>query len=632
MKIKTLLTLGVLLTALSANAFTIGKINYDIIDEANSLVQIGEASGDAVYTNISSSDLQSKVTYNGKTYSVIGVGAGAFAAGTLSGNLVLPEGIIYIDEFAFERTTGNGITIPASVTMLSEYAFLSNKLASFAVASDNPEFAALQTTQSNTAYTFLTNKTQDCIIAAPGQVKKSGGFSIFGGGNVTTVTIPNQITKIADNAFYGNTTLTAITLHKGINYFGRECFCECTALKSATLLNPNAYYGDAVFADDQAITSVSLPDGMPEIPRHMFFCCSGITRITLPSSIKSIRIMGLSNTSISSINLPDGLELLDSCALQGTNLTSINLKNVKKLGNQCFSQCTSLASITGGDKLEEIGSTCFTNTALKDAQIPANVKRMYGGAYFRCTTLTSATIPATLEYTQRNPFTGCTQLPEVKVAAGAQHYAEFDSCLYEIREGKPYKLVCMPQARANKVMYLRPGTEVVGEQSMREVPVTEFIAQNGLKTIETNAFSSSKDLTTVVLPATTDSLCDMAFKNNAALVSVTVLASNPPKAISTSFSDEAYANATLYVPKKSQLKYQKAACWKRFSKIVGIDVDEPALRGDINRDGMVDIFDVNELINTVLGQTETPLELGDLTGDGVIDIFDVNELINLILG
>jgi hypothetical protein len=50
---------------------------------------------------------------------------------------------------------------------------------------------------------------------------------------------------------------------------------------------------------------------------------------------------------------------------------------------------------------------------------------------------------------------------------------------------------------------------------------------------------------------------------------------------------------------------------------------------DINRDGRVDISDVNEVINVMLGKSAAP---GDVTGDGTVDISDVNAVINAMLG
>lgn len=55
----------------------------------------------------------------------------------------------------------------------------------------------------------------------------------------------------------------------------------------------------------------------------------------------------------------------------------------------------------------------------------------------------------------------------------------------------------------------------------------------------------------------------------------------------------------------------------------------PAIPGDVNGDGTVDIADVNVVINVMLGLSYDP---ADVTGDGQVDIADVNNVINIMLG
>ena len=55
------------------------------------------------------------------------------------------------------------------------------------------------------------------------------------------------------------------------------------------------------------------------------------------------------------------------------------------------------------------------------------------------------------------------------------------------------------------------------------------------------------------------------------------------------------------------------------------------LRGDVTRDGTVDVADINQTINIILGRAVATV-LADVTGDGNIDVADINEIINIILG
>ncbi len=63
------------------------------------------------------------------------------------------------------------------------------------------------------------------------------------------------------------------------------------------------------------------------------------------------------------------------------------------------------------------------------------------------------------------------------------------------------------------------------------------------------------------------------------------------------------------------------------------DPSQPTLlKGDVNRDGRVNVSDVSALINMILGITEKDMETADVNGDGKVNVSDVSALINIILG
>ena len=51
----------------------------------------------------------------------------------------------------------------------------------------------------------------------------------------------------------------------------------------------------------------------------------------------------------------------------------------------------------------------------------------------------------------------------------------------------------------------------------------------------------------------------------------------------------------------------------------------------MNGDGAVDVTDVNEVINMILGKAVMDT-VADLDGNGTVDVTDVNQIINIILG
>ena len=64
-------------------------------------------------------------------------------------------------------------------------------------------------------------------------------------------------------------------------------------------------------------------------------------------------------------------------------------------------------------------------------------------------------------------------------------------------------------------------------------------------------------------------------------------------------------------------------------KITLDDGETPGLPGDVNGDGSVNISDISEVIELILGGKYTTN--GDVNGDGSVNISDINALIGIIL-
>ena len=57
----------------------------------------------------------------------------------------------------------------------------------------------------------------------------------------------------------------------------------------------------------------------------------------------------------------------------------------------------------------------------------------------------------------------------------------------------------------------------------------------------------------------------------------------------------------------------------------------PYIMGDSNRDGVVDVADINKVINEILNG-DYPMWYEDMNNDHVLDVADINTMINIILG
>ena len=613
--------------ALAQIQFTSGKFKYEVIEGTDNLVQIipkSSSESGAGYSNLVSSDFKTSVTYDGVTYTVVGIGANAFYRCTLNDQAILqlPEGFIFIDEGAFAYTEVGSLKLPTTMQFIAETAFNNNRLAGVTVLAGNPYFAHLASTQGTVTYTMLTNKEKTKIIAAPGA--KPTQFSAGGTTYLTSITIPDQITEIGDYAFYGNPTLKTVNFHAGITRIGMGAFYE-TLLTRVTIPNPDYEIGNSCFSNSQ-VSSITLPQGMKKLGRHVFFYCTNLTSLTLPEGMEEIGMMCFGSCSLTSVNLPSTMVKLDSCSLQDNPFTSINLKNVEFVGRQAFSQCTNLRTVTSNGMLEEIDGAAFTRCPLTTAYLPEGMLTINMNAYFRCADMTSFTVPTTVTTITGNPCVGAMSLRAFNVAEGSEYFAAYDGCLYATggQTVKPGQNRAEGDAPAGLTALV--GVPTGWQQNLLSVP-------EGVTVIANQAAREVTSITEVELPSTLVEIRPSAFSSITGITRVTCLATTPPNSGSY-FTDAVYENAILYVPMRSVDLYKNAEGWSNFQHIEGIDTgDEPGLMGDVNNDGIVNIGDITALIDFMVNEDEEGLNLdnADMTQDGSINIADITALIDYLL-
>ena len=108
----------------------------------------------------------------------------------------------------------------------------------------------------------------------------------------------------------------------GVEYvvasLGASCFEGCTGLTSITIPSSVTSLGDYCFPGCSGLTSITIPSSVTSLGGNCFWNCSGLTSITIPSSVTS-------------------------------------------LGDFCFQGCSGLISITIPSSVTSLGGNCFLN-------------------------------------------------------------------------------------------------------------------------------------------------------------------------------------------------------------------------------------------------------------------------------
>ncbi len=169
----------------------------------------------------------------------------------------------------------------------------------------------------------------------------------------------------------------------------------------------------------------------------------------------------------------------------------------------------------------------------------------------------------------------------------------------------------------------------IGDYALADNTSLTEVTIEGATRLGEGALAGMTALTTLRLPATLSEVGAGAFFGTDALQSITCAATVPPAG--AVFDDAVYTrirqSGGITVPADALAAYQADRNWRRF----WFD-DVPAVNGDLNGDGRVDVEDVNLAINAILNGGQVDLAgNADINGDGRIDVEDMNSIINLIL-
>ena len=126
------------------------------------------------------------------------------------------------------------------------------------------------------------------------------------------------------------------------------------------------------------------------------------------------------------------------------------------------------------------------------------------------------------------------------------------------------------------------------------------------------------------------SIGDNAFGGCSGLTSV-ISETKDPFDIPDAFAGR-YDQTVLYVPVGTIDKYKACEGWQEFKNIVEIEMSD-AIPGDANGDGTVNVTDIVEIVNAILGKPSANFnkEAADVNGDGEVNVTDIVSVVNIIL-
>ena len=292
--------------------------------------------------------------------------------------------------------------------------------------------------------------------------------------------------------------------------------------------------GNEVFFGCSELTSIEIPSSVTSIRDYAFSSCSGLTGIEIPSSVTKIGEAAFSGCSrLTSINVEAGNEVYDSrdncnaIIKKATNTLIQGCKNTKipssvtSIGNYAFYDCSGLTGIEIPSSVTSIGDLAFWFcSGLKDVYYTGTQEQWnaisFGsggdvlnvfGAYDE-DLRQNISIPFTLHCNYSRPK---PDVPAAGTSLKEKTGREFKVTESDGSESKPSVTLTKLSAK---------------EKKAKKVTIPKTVTINNVKYqvtgIAAKTFKNSKKLQTVVIPDTVTEIGTGSFEGCKKLKSVTI--------------------------------------------------------------------------------------------------------------
>ena len=435
-------------------------------------------------------------------------------------SVTLNEGLEIIGENAFSSCEITDISIPSSVKKIRDYAF------SECEQLKNVNFSEGLDSIGLGSFYYCTSLK---AAKLPNSLRLLSALAFEGCESLQSVFIPSGVKRLEEGTFYGCSSLSKVEFGSDsqLEYIGQACFVSCGLTKfempdKVTTLE-DGEWGLGIFSETP-ISYFKLSAAMTYLPSYL----------------------GLEE-SLTTISFGENSQLtrIEERALSGCKkLKQITLpEGVKTIGDGAFNDCTSLEFISFPSTLETIDGElfrnckavkdiycyCVTPPVLNDTHFSRDGEtRKANWDFYRNVTLhvpygTAGTYIATDPWDLFDMYGVVVEEDAPEMPGGIISFADYrvrELCLTNWDTNRDGLLSKEEAARVTDL-----GTVFSYKYNNRLTYINSFEELQyftGLTGIPDNAFSSSKYLTSIVLPETITTIGKNAFSGCEGLTSVTI--------------------------------------------------------------------------------------------------------------
>jgi len=274
---------------------------------------------------------------------VVAIGDKAFESKHLPKEIILPDSIRKIGEFAFADCYVEDpimyitkIIIGKNVEEIGEGAFMNIPNATISLAEDNPHYKFVDNSlYTKDMKTLLLHRGSLSYFDFPKTLERIGagafagrrfstlelvipdgvtlGEGVFANTDIEVVVLPSDLTEIPPNLFFGCSQLMNVEIPKTVTKIGDRAFASTGMLSKIEIPEGVTCFGEGVF-NNSNISTITLPEGLTKIPKETFYNCYSLKNIRIPDTVTEIGERAFDYSSISKITLGENLRSIGSYA------------------------------------------------------------------------------------------------------------------------------------------------------------------------------------------------------------------------------------------------------------------------------------------------------------------------------
>lgn len=182
-------------------------------------------------------------------------------------------------------------------------------------------------------------------------------------------------------AFFKNESLVTVKLPESITEVGEDIFGDCKTLRGVKLpegvsrINKEAFYGCSI------LETINFPAKLTSVGDNAFSLCSKMELDNLPNSLLHVGQSAFCYVPLKALKLDRKVEI-GAGAFSNTPITEIEMATpCDSILGETFSNCPNLTKITIGVGLKYIGYNAFSNSPVKEANLPSTLRDISSNAF-----------------------------------------------------------------------------------------------------------------------------------------------------------------------------------------------------------------------------------------------------------